>query len=223
VSLTELLVIYFLVGAACALLVLRRKEGGVVNVASAAATLVIWPLWAPFALGKPATRQVRDARDTDAVARIERALGEGVEAAMGTPLGDVFTRPLAARMLAEVARIATRIAEMRAVALRAGFDLAGSAARLQTLEARGAPERSLATARLQHESLLRLDRLLAGDIQALDDLADLLEALRAQLLLARYSGSSAESAEAIVSEVWARLEGLGGVMDVGYVPIDTPT
>jgi hypothetical protein len=225
VSLGQLVVVYFLVGAACALLVLRRKDaGGAASLASAAATLVVWPLWAPFALGKPAPRQVHDPRDTDAVARIERALGEGVEAATGTPLGEVFTRPLAARMLAEVSRIATRIAEMRAFASRSGFDLAGSAARLAGLEARGAPERSIATARLQHESLLRLDRLLAGDIQALDDLADLLEALRAQLLLARYSGSSAESAEAIVSEVWARLEGLGGVMDVGYIPVvDTPT
>jgi hypothetical protein len=223
VSLRELLVVYLVVGAACAALVWKRKDGGAAPFASAAATLVLWPLWAPFSLGKPAPRRAADPRDSNAVSRIERALGEAVEAASDTPMGDVFTRPLAARMLAEVSRVATRIGEMRALALRSGFDLAASAARLKDLEARGAPERAVATARLQYESLLRLDRLLAGDVQALDDLADLLEALRAQLLLARYSGGAADSAEAIVSEVRARLEGLGGVMDIGHVPLDTPT
>jgi hypothetical protein len=223
VSLKELIVVYLLVGAACAVLVLRRQEGKLTKVASPALTLFLWPLWAPFALGKPTPRHASDPRDIDAVARIERALGEAVDAAADTPLGSVFTRPLASRMLAEVARVATRIGEMRALGLRGGFDVLASAARLRDLEARAAPGRSLATARLQHESLVRLDRLLAGDVQALDDLADLLEALRAQLLLARYAGSSAESAEAIVSEVWARLEGLGAVMDVGQTPIELAT
>jgi len=222
-SLRDLVVVYLVVGAACAALVFRRKDGGKAPFASAAATLFLWPLWGPFALGKPAARRAADPRDTSAVARIERALGEAVEAANDTPMADVFTRPLATRMLSEVSRVAARIGEMRALALRSGFDLAASAARLKELEAKGAPERAVATARLQHESLLRLDRLLAGDVQALDDLADLLEALRAQLLLARYSGGDAESAEAVVSEVWARLEGLGAVMDVGRVPVDTPT
>ena len=54
----------------------------------------------------------------------------------------------------------------------------------------------------------------AADAQALQELAELLEALRSQLLLARYSGSSAEGAGAIVGEVWARLEGLGVAFDV---------
>jgi hypothetical protein len=52
-----------------------------------------------------------------------------------------------------------------------------------------------------------------ADTRALEELADLLEALRTQLVLARYAGSPADSASAIVSEVWARLEGLGAVLD----------
>jgi hypothetical protein len=222
-SLRELVVVYLIVGAGCAALVIRKGAVDASRVASAAATVVLWPLWAPFALGKPAVAQAPNPRDTGAVARIERALGEAVDAAADTPMQGVFSRPVATRILAEVARVATRIGELRALAQRAGFDVAASARRLHDLEAKSSPERTLATARLQHESLLRLDKLLVDDVQALDDLADLLEALRAQLLLARYAGSSAEGAEAMVSEVWARLEGLGAVMDVGRMPVDSPT
>jgi hypothetical protein len=223
VSLRELVVIYLIVGAACASLVIRKGAVDASRVASAAATVVLWPLWAPFALGKPVAARAPNPRDTGAIARIERALGEAMDAAADTPMRDLFSRPVAARVLTEVARVATRIGELRALAQRAGFDVAASARRLRDLEARSSPERTVATARLQHESLLRLDKLLVDDVQALDDLADLLEALRAQLLLARYAGSSAEGAEAMVSEVWARLEGLGAVMDVGRMPLDSPT
>jgi hypothetical protein len=222
-SLRELVVVYLFVGAACAVLVIRRGAVDASRVASAAATVVLWPLWAPFALGKPAAAHAPDARDTGAIARIDRALGEAVDAAADTPMRDIFSRPVAARILSEVARVATRVGELRALAQRAGFDVSVSARRLRDLEASGSPERTVATARLQHESLLRLDKLLVDDVQALDDLADLLEALRAQLMLARYAGSSAEGAEAMVSEVWARLEGLGAVMDVGRMPVDSPT
>ena len=64
----------------------------------------------------------------------------------------------------------------------------------------------------------RLQQIRAADAQALGELAELLEALRSQLLLARYSGSAAEGAGAIVGEVWARLEGLGVAFDVGPPP-----
>jgi hypothetical protein len=104
--------------------------------------------------------------------------------------------------------------ELRALQATRGLDRAASEARLRDLEARGASERTLDAARLQHESLARLEQLRAADAQALEELADLLEALRAQLLLARYAGSSADGTGAIVSEVWARLEGLGAAFDV---------
>ena len=147
------------------------------------------------------------------LARIEDALDESVKAVAGTPMSAVFSRQVAQRIAAEVAVVAERIDELAALASCRGLDRAASAARLQELEARGAAERTIATARLQHESLLRLEQLRAADVQALDELADLLEALRAQLLLARYAGSSAEGTSAIVSEVWARLEGLGAAFE----------
>jgi hypothetical protein len=223
VSLRDLLVLYGIVGVACAVAVLRRgratgKASAAAAVVSAVATLFVWPLWAPFALGAPAPRAPAPSggagtAPAGALARIQRALEEAVAAVAGTPMSDVFPPRVAQRIGAEVARVASRLDELGALTARAGFDAEASARTVHDLEAGGAPERTIATARLQHDSLVRLLQLRAADAQALDDLAGLLEALRTQLLLARYSGASADGAGAIVSEVWARLEGIGLAFD----------
>lgn len=218
-SLRDLLILYGIVGLACAVAVLRRgTTTGARAAASAAATVLVWPLWAPFALGGPPRRVSRTTSSQgpqrDAVRRVEIALAEAVDAVAATPMSEVFSAKTAERISAEVARVAERLDELTALTTRAGFDAEASAQHLRELEARGAPERTLVTARLQHESLARLQQIRATDAQALEELAELLEALRSQLLLARYSGSSAEGAGAIVGEVWARLEGLGVAFDV---------
>jgi hypothetical protein len=216
VSLRDLLVLYGIVGLACAVAVLRRAPAtGIRAFTSAFAAVVVWPLWAPFALGSERRTPRSSAPPTGVVERIERALADAVDAVAGTPMSDVFPARVASRISAEVARVAAHLEELSALTARAGFDARASAEHLRDLETRGAPDRAVATARLQHESLHRLRQLQIADAQALDELADLLEALRAQLLLARYSGSSAEGAGAIVAEVWARLEGLGAAFDAG--------
>ncbi len=218
-SLRDLLILYGIVGVACALAVLRRGTAkGAKAAASAAATVLLWPLWAPFALGAPAARAPgatsRSGPPHDAVRRVENALAEAVASVAGTPMSEVFSARTAERISAEVARVAERLDELTALTARAGFDAEASSRHLRDLEAQGAPERTLVTARLQHESSSRLQQIRTADAQALQELAELLEALRSQLLLARYSGSSAEGAGAIVGEVWARLEGLGVAFDV---------
>jgi hypothetical protein len=217
-SLRELLILYGVVGVACAIAVLRKAPSTRARaVSSAVATVFVWPLWAPFALGAAPARASRpetSPADRAAVQRIERALSQAVDAVAGTPMSEVFSPKIAQRIAAEVARVAARLDELGELTSRAGFDAEASAKHLRDLEARGAPERTVVSARLQHESLTRLKQLGANDAEALEELAELLEALRAQLLLARYSGSSAEGAGAIVSEVWARLEGLGVAFDV---------
>jgi hypothetical protein len=220
VSLRDLLVLYGVVGVACAIAVLRRSAagGGARAIGSAMATVLVWPLWAPFALGTAAPRTPRGDAQTGALARIQRALDEAVSAVAGTPMSDVFSPKVAARIGAEVARVAARLDELSTLTARAGFDADAAARHLRDLEASGAPERTVVTARLQHDSLTRLLQLRAADAQALEDLAGLLEALRTQLLLARYSGSPADGAGAIVGEVWARLEGLGVAFDVSCGP-----
>jgi len=216
VSLRDLLVLYAVIGVACAIAVLRRTPAtGARAVTSAVATVFVWPLWAPFALGAPGNPAPPRGPDSASVGRIDRALAEAVAAVAGTPMSEVFSQKTAARIAAEVARVAARLDELSALTTRAAFDAQASAQHLRDLEARGAPERTVVTARLQHDSLTRLQQLRGADAQALEELAELLEALRTQLLLARYSGSSADGAGAIVGEVWARLEGLGVAFDVG--------
>ncbi len=221
-SVRDLLALYAVIGLACAIAVFRRAATrDVSTVLSALVTVPLWPLWAPFALapqraeGRPrsASRRVPNGQSDAIVVRVEKALTDAVEAVADTPLSGVFTEATAARIAAEVARIAVRIEDLGALAERNGFDRAESARRLAELERSGASERAIATARLQHESLEKLAQLEAADTAALEELAALVEALRTQLVLARYQGSPADGASAMVSEVWARLEGLGAVLE----------
>ena len=200
-SLRDFFAVYALVGLACAIAVFRRTRGPSA-VVSAVVTVPLWPLWAPFALAPPR-------------ARGEQALAGAVAAVADTPMSAIFTERTASRIAAEVARVASRLASLNALAEQGSFDRAASAIRIEELARSGASDRAVATARLQHDSRVRLAELRAADARALDELADLLEALRTQLLLARYEGSPADDASAIVSEVWARLEGLGAVVDPG--------
>jgi len=219
-SVRELFVLYAVVGFACAIAVLKRAPTRTAaTFFSALMTIPLWPLWAPFALvpngenRRPRAESPRSPQREAAVARVERALADAVAAVEGTPMSGVFTHEIASRVSAEVSHVADRLGDLDALVARSEFDREASAKRLADLERSGAEPRAIATARLQLESLERLAQMRAADARALEELADLLEALRTQLVLARYAGSSADGASAIVSEVWARLEGLGAALD----------
>ena len=80
-------------------------------------------------------------------------------------------------------------------------------------ERAGKSSRALATARLHLDNVRRLAGLRDRDARALEELAELVQALRTQLVLARFAGSSLEGASGIVSEVWARVESLDVAID----------
>ncbi len=224
-NLRDLLILYAVVGVACAIAAWRREAATgwrAASVGSAVATVLVWPLWAPFVLTReapharpagaaiPADPPEGEPHESAPLARIRAALEASVKAVEGTSMSEVFSSRVADRIAAEVQVVAGRLAELSALVDSRGLERDRTEARLQALKAEGAPERTVATARQKHESLARLEQLRAADAVALEELADLLEALRAQLLVARYSGSAADGTEAIVNEVWARLEGLGG-------------
>lgn len=225
-SLRDLLILYAVLGVACAVAIYRSSTESRPRAAVAAAlALPLWPLWAPIALTSSRSRpaaswasavdpHARAARSpvSTAAAHVEAALREGVEACAGTSLEALLPRDAAARIAAEVKRAAERHAELTSVLGREGFDLGAAERRVGDLEASRASARSLATARLHLENVKRLAALRDRDARALEELADLVQALRTQLTLARFAGSSVEGVGGIVSEVWARVEGLGAAL-----------
>lgn len=211
--LRDLIVLYVIAGVAAAIAIYKTSgERGPWAVLKALAAIPLWPLWAPVALTSDRTRRAGAGGSSvahEAAAKIEIALREGVEACAGTSLEQLLPRDAASRIGAEVARAAARHEELSALLGKDGFDLAQAEHKLRELERSNASPRALSTARLHVENVRRLVALRDRDAQVLGELADLVQALRTQLVLARFAGSSVEGAGGIVSEVWARVEGLG--------------
>jgi len=67
--------------------------------------------------------------------------------------------------------------------------------------------------KLDLENVRRLVLLRERDARGLEELCGLAEALRTQVTLARYSGSQAADFGDIVTEIRARVEGLGAALE----------
>ncbi|XXX72395.1 hypothetical protein WMF30_32585 [Sorangium sp. So ce134] len=213
-SLRDLTVLYLIAGLACAVAVFRASPEGRRRAALSAALCVpLWPIWAPVALTARRAEPGGGPGTAAAAARVQGALREGVSACAGTSFEALLSREAAARIEAEVTRAAARHAELDALLQQSGFDEAAAAARVAEIERGGAGGRALATAHLHLENIRRLRAMRDRDARALEELADLVQALRTQLVLARFAGSSVEGVGGIVSEVWARVEGLGAAID----------
>jgi hypothetical protein len=219
VTLADLGVLYVAAGAVSALVIHRRERTkGHRALARALLAVPLWPLWLPVALASD------DATGAGSVAvgTTAAALREGHEAVRGTPLEALLPRDAVERILADVRRAGERREELRALLARPSFGVGSARARVERLERDGATPRTLASARLHLENVERLDLLRRRDEVALEELGELVSALRTQLVLARYAGSTPEGANDIVSEMWARVEVLGTTMDdVPRFP-DTP-
>lgn len=210
-SLWWLLLLYVLAGLVCGAFIYRRSARSPADAGQALLALPLWPLWAPVALTAERPPPIED---TTAVARIERALREGVQLAAGSPLAALLSAGAAEGIVRQAQRAQARLSELSTLLGRPDLDLKRARARVSELEP-GPAGRALAAARLHLDNVERLQALADHDRQVLAELGDLAEALRTQLLLARYAGSSAEGIGGIVSELWARVEGLGEAMDVG--------
>jgi len=209
-SLADLAILYAIVGVGCAAIVYRRTRGSRRRRAgSALLALPLWPLWAPLALVPDPPRRTPA---TGRVARIEAELERAVAAAKGSAFAILFSEDSAERIRAELRALALRIGELDAVLAQPGFDLAAAERRVTHLEHEGSPT-AVRTAVLHRDNVARLEGLREKSARSLEELGELVGALRSQLVLARYAGSSPEGVGGIVSELWARVEGLGEVMD----------
>lgn len=210
-----LIVIYAVIGLVMGAIVFSRR--GRTGVPSAILVVLLWPLIGPVIFAADA----REARAETTRSRIEDDLKEGVAAAEGTPLATMLSSAHATRILSEVARVERRRADLETLLVRSEFDLDRAHARVRELERSPTPRvHALATARLHLDNVLRLHALREADERALDDLGALVSALRTQLVLARFSGASAEGVGGLVQEVWARVEGLSEAMEDVSAVID---
>jgi hypothetical protein len=210
VSLLDLSVLYLALGASAGVAVYLRRQG----VGSIVMTIILWPIWAPIALvrsseGRSSTTGFAPGALGPFAARIEAALREGADACAGTPLAVLLPRAAADRIVAEVTRIEARRAELDALLGRGELDVKEAERRVGALETEPATSRALATARLHLENCRRLHRLREEDTRAIGELVELVEALRTQLVLARFAGTSIEGVGDVVNEMWARVEALG--------------
>jgi hypothetical protein len=218
-TLRDFFALYSALGIGCAIAAYLRAEPPRHRALGSALVMVpLWPLWAPFAFARPSSRYVPVSSPGSGTAheRIARALADAVAAVAGTQVEALLSRRDAAQILSDVERVAARLGELEALVRADGFDLEASARRIAELERAGPAERrALAALRLRHESATRLRRLRDADARAMDELAELVDALRAQVVLARYAGSSADAAGGIVNELRERLEALGSAAGEG--------
>lgn len=218
-SLTDLAILYAAGGLVSAVLLQRRsRERGARAAGQALLTIALWPLWLPVKLADDGgTARAR----VPALGGTEAALLEGHAAVRGTPLEALLPRDAVERILNELRRAAARGEELASLLGRASFGLESARARVERLTRGGGSPRALASARLHLENVERLGALKRRDELAIEELAELVSALRTQLVLARYAGSTPEGAGDIVSEVWARVETLGTTMDDSRAFVDT--
>lgn len=196
---------YAIVGLGLGWRAWSRPSGAAADRAtSALLTTFLWPLWAPFALDGPRRPAPRGARG-----EVLRAIDDARAACVEAGLDGVFSEAMAERLRADVARSIARIEALACALATPDFDPRAVEARR-----RDASEPSLeASAALHARNVLRMRALLEADERAMRELEDLLRALRSQLTLARFVGSSEADASGIVAEVWARVEGLGAVIE----------
>jgi|GEM_PF-875337 len=225
-SLVDLLVLYGAMGLACAVAIYRRRgTGGRGAFVAALIAIPLWPVWGPVVLTSPREDLRRRLRGgTRAARRIELALHEALEAARGSQLSALLPAEAVSRIVSAVETSDARRTELDVLLARPGFDLASARERLEELGRGGATPRAMATARLHLTNVTQLHAMRDRDERTLVDLAELVEALRTQLVLARFAGSSVEGVGDIVTDMWARVEGLGEAMDEPFgTPMDELT
>lgn len=214
-SFVTLCALYLMVGASCALAIWMRAAGSTAptrtRAVRAAMAVPLWPLWAPIVLSDPTIAESTPS-DASLPVRIEDALREGVEVARGTALDALLNPASAARITEMVRRAKGRRGELQQLLSRPEFCLQRARARVCDAEHDDRP-RSLATARLHLDNVERLHALAAQDEVWMVEIADMTEALRTQLLMARYAGSSGDGIGDIIGDLWARVEALSEAMD----------
>jgi hypothetical protein len=178
-------------------------------------------LWAPFAFAERESRVTRGKRNVERRAEDEAdrgahalsALDDAVQVARGTPFEVMLSDAASRRIAAEVRAACERLNELEALLAEPAFDVDAAAARVLDLERDEASTATRAAARRHLRNVQRLVRLRAQQEAALRELEQALGALHSQLVVSHYAGSSSDGVDAIVSDLWVRVEGLGDALE----------
>lgn len=180
-----LAILYGAIGIGSAVWIVGRGSRSWSTALSACAAVVIWPLWAPFALARPPPPSVEPRRAAER--RVLRALASARDAVQSTPLDVLLSERDRDAIVREVTRIARRLD-----LVEAELDSAGA----------GRDHASAGRAR----RMARLEELALADRRALEELAELAELLATELMLARFG--QGDGVEQLVQELAARVEAL---------------
>lgn len=187
--------VYAAIGLVAAVRAVRRGE----RPLDAALLWLAWPLMLPLGTKPSSPPDDPVARAAD---RVREALASVELAAAGTGYAGLLDAQAGVRLRQELSRATQRV---RAI----DDELAR-----ETSHGSG----SQATAHLREASQASLRAIRERDLRAMSELAELLAALRARIVLAQHSGSPAEGPEVMVGEVWSRIVGLGEALEVTRGP-----
>lgn len=194
------------------------RRGGFERAVSTLLATTLWPLWAPFIVEGARARPAE--RETSTIGlEVRREIDAARVTCAESGFDPVFSEAMAERLRTEVDRSVARVADLERTLATPHFDPRAAEAHVKALD--GSTERGrLASASLHARNVIRMRALLEADQQALRELVELLRALRSQLALARFFGSSEADASGIVRDVWTRIEGLGAVIEPETAPPD---
>jgi hypothetical protein len=208
----RLLWLYLVLGVALALWCDRKLKDRTPSARATSLLLSVaaWPLWAPIALFAEGERALPG--HSPVLLRIQSALSEARRAVEGTSLQNLLPDTLLAQFVSSLQQVERRHAELGQLLSRPEF-------RVQ----RGA---EVVGARGHHDSVARLHQLKQRDERVLLEMADLAEALRSQLLVARYSGEDEHvggGVKDMVLDLAARVESMDAwfELDTGSGAVDT--
>jgi hypothetical protein len=204
VATIQLGVLYLVVGIGCAAALVVQTGEMRGHTTDVALLMVLWPLYGPFILSKPA--QVSPGRR-------QNEFVEALRRAEGTPLASLLPPAAAAVGLGQRVEAAEhRVVEIETLLLNPEFDEATADNRSKELQAKG---ESLAASIAAHrvQNIRRLKQLRDRFSRELVEIRELVAQLRLQAELVRLAGAADGGSREVVQLLLARVEGLGAILD----------